>query len=105
MSMFLRITPNENGTHDDASYNEKPPVLDESWAIVPHELEQLTLSLLPWISIVVQDGVVVSATENTEAKAAWEALPQPTPQPTPEQDRDAMLIDLEYRMTLLELGV
>jgi hypothetical protein len=27
------------------------------------------------------------------------------PQPTPDQDRDAMLTDLAYRMTLLELGV
>lgn len=26
-------------------------------------------------------------------------------EPTPEQDRDAMLVDLAFRMTLLELGV
>lgn len=27
------------------------------------------------------------------------------PMPTPDDDRDAMLVDLEYRVTLLELGI
>ena len=32
--------------------------------------------------------------------------PEPTePEPTPDDDRDAMLVDLEYRVTLLELGI
>ena len=29
----------------------------------------------------------------------------PTPTPTPEQDRDAILVDLSYRTTLLEMVV
>lgn len=34
-----------------------------------------------------------------------EPEPEPDPQPTAEEDRDAMLVDHEYRLTLLELGV
>lgn len=29
----------------------------------------------------------------------------PAPQPTPQEDADAMMVDHEYRLTLLELGV
>ena len=31
--------------------------------------------------------------------------PQPEPEPTPEEDTAAMLIDHEFRLTLLELGI
>lgn len=35
-----------------------------------------------------------------------EVLPEaPTPQPTAQDDTDAMLIDHEYRLALLELGI
>lgn len=31
--------------------------------------------------------------------------PEPAPEPTPQEDTDAMLVDHEYRMTMLELGL
>lgn len=36
---------------------------------------------------------------------AVEPDPEPEPQPTAQEDNDAMLVDHEYRLTLLELGV
>lgn len=38
-------------------------------------------------------------------KTFSEPTPTPTPQPTSEEDTNAMLIDHEYRLTLMELGV
>lgn len=42
-----------------------------------------------------------------EEIATWEAAhPAPAPPgPTPQEDADAMIVDHEYRLTLLELGV
>lgn len=49
---------------------------------------------------------VTGITLNEEAKAAWEVLhPEPAPQPNPEEDAEAMMVDLAYRVTLLEMGV
>ena len=44
---------------------------------------------------------------NVEAWEAWKAsLPEPTePEPTEEEDTSAMLIDHEFRLTMLELGL
>ena len=44
---------------------------------------------------------------NVEAWEAWKAsLPEPEePEPTEEEDTSAMLIDHEYRLTMLELGL
>ncbi len=57
------------------------------------------------------DGVptVTACTPNTAAWEEWKAgLPEDTGEesaPTAQDDTDAMLIDHEYRLTLLELGV
>lgn len=61
--------------------------------------EQYDEILLP-ITCVVEDGKLISF-EHYDPQFP----PLPAPEPTPEEDRDAMLVDLEYRMTLLELGV
>ena len=67
------------------------PVDGEMWC----EFERITKPGKGWRSI---------TQEHFEAhKPASE--PAPAPVPTADEDRDAMLIDLEYRLTLLELGV
>ena len=54
-------------------------------------------------------GEVATGWENVTAEDFEANKPAPAPDPapstTPDEDRDAMLIDLEYRMTLMELGV
>lgn len=42
---------------------------------------------------------------NLIGKSEVEQLPVPPPEPTTEDDLMALVIDLEYRTTLLELGV
>lgn len=50
---------------------------------------------------------VTGYTPNTEAWEEWKAnLPEPTEEePTEEEDTAAMLIDHEFRLTMLELGL
>ncbi len=59
--------------------------------------------------ITVTIPIVRTCTPNTEAWEAWKAsLPdpgEPVDEPTAQDDTDAMLVDHEYRLTLLELGV
>ena len=42
---------------------------------------------------------------DTSAFMYTEPEPEPEPEPTAQADTDAMLVDHEYRLTLLELGV
>jgi len=80
-------------------------------AVVPEELDDAVFYENNGFVTLTLDGDVVRAMRaNTEARAAWLAsLPaeEPAAEPVPaeEEDRDAMLIDHEYRLTLLELGV
>lgn len=57
------------------------------------------------------DGVALYKWENnavslrTEAELAADRAAIPAPWPTEDEDRDALLVELDYRLTLLELGV
>lgn len=59
--------------------------------------------------VTVMIPTVTGYAPNTEAWEAWKAsLPEetePVAEPTAQDDTDAMLVDHEYRITLLELGV
>lgn len=49
------------------------------------------------------DGTRVMHRTDEEIQAELDSLPAPPP--TPDEDRDAMIIDHELRLTMLELGV
>lgn len=42
---------------------------------------------------------------NTPEPEPVEPVPEPEPEPSAQDDVDAMLVDHEYRLTLLELGI
>ena len=98
---MIEIIALENGAHRNQTYNG---FLPEGWALVPDNLETKNF---PFGEVTVEDmdGYTVVAT--------WTPLPMPEPEtpPMPEaensaqDDIDAMLIDQEYRLTLLELGL
>lgn len=60
-----------------------------------------------FVKLTTARNLVVSYAPNVEAWEAWKASlpPEPVPEPTPQDDTDSMLVDHEYRITLLELGV
>lgn len=81
----------------------QPP---EGYAILPERLLQAYKESKGFVFLSIEDGVVTSLLENMEAREAWEReYPPVPPTPSPEEDRDALLVDLDYRMTLVELGV
>lgn len=94
---IIMIAPYENGAHE----NQEVPFLSEipeGWAIIPDDME--IPDTFPFVSIQV-DGDVVTAME----PGVVPEQPAVEPLPTPQEDNDAMLVDHEYRLTLLELGV
>lgn len=84
----------------------------EGMAVWPEELGQEDfIACSGFVTPTVEDidGVptVTGYTPNVEAWEAWKASlpPAAAPAPDAQADIDAMLVDHEYRLTLLELGL
>ncbi len=94
--MIIKIEPNSNGSH--ANQSTTPKVIPDGWAVVPDSIE--IPDTFPFVNIETENGVVISMT----AGIIPAPEPLPKPEPTAEDDMAAMLVDLEYRTTLLELN-
>lgn len=97
---MIEIQPLENGAHRNQTYNG---FLPDGWALVPDNLETKNF---PFGEVTVEDM------DGYTVVAIWKPLPMPESTPpkqeakcSPQDDIDAMLIDQEYRLTLLELGL
>ena len=86
-----------NGAHRNQTCDIS--FVPEGWAVIPDEME--IPATFPFVNIEVEDGVVTAMTEGVVPEPA----PEPKPKPTAQDDTDSMMVDLEYRLTLLELGV
>jgi hypothetical protein len=100
--VIMQKQPNPSGAYSSI----------QSWSgVAPPDgyyqvLDNVTLTDGGFGALTVEDGIVTAFTPDVEAWERWQAEhPVPEPQPSAEEDRDAMLVGLEYRMTLLELGV
>lgn len=102
--LYIREQENETGTHDNVETPEN--IVLDGWIAVPSELELKAKTLLPFISLTVVGGIISEVGGNAIAKSAYEALPKVAPQPTLEETQNDiinMLVDYEYRLTLLEV--
>lgn len=72
--------------------------MGEDWIEVPPELEQALWDCAGYCDLEIVDGVLVGMIPT-------ERPPVPPPPPDPQEDTDAIAVDHEYRLTLLELGV
>ena len=99
---IIEIKAADNGAHRNQEYNGSIPPHWEGVAFIREDVS--TLENFPFGTPTIEEiNGVITVT-------AWEAveIPEPEPiveEPTPEEDTAAMLIDHEYRMTLLELGI
>lgn len=107
--IMLEIVALENGAHRNQTFSG---FLPDGWALVPDGIEMP--DTFPFVNIEVANddegrAVVVCMT----AGVVPEPDPEPDPEPEDEADAEpsaaddtaAMLIDHEYRLTLLELGL
>lgn len=81
----------------------------DGYALCPEEFHSVFYSTSPagFVNITVEDGVVTEMTVNQEALDAYVASlpPKAEEEPSEQDDIDAMLVDQEYRITMLELGI
>lgn len=97
---ILEIKKLENGGHDNMT-SDYITEIPEGWAKIPDNVE---LKNFPFGDVTAEeiDGVMTVT--------AWipGEIPEHedvTPEPTAQDDINAMLVDHEYRLTLIELGV
>ena len=83
-------------------------VVGQQEAVVPPETEDGEPTTVMQ-DVTVMIPTVTACTPNTVAREEWRAsLPEPAEavdEPTAQDDTDAMLVDHEYRITLIELGI
>ena len=95
--MIIKIEPYENGAH--ANQSPTPKIIPEGWAVIPDNIE--LPSTFPFVNLTIdENGNITGVTAGV--------VPDPEPEetePSEAEDAAALLIDHEYRLTLLELGI
>lgn len=94
---IIEINALSNGAHRNQVGSF--PVIPTGWAVIPDSMA--IPDTFPFVTIVVQGSTVAAMAAGTVP----EPEPQPEPAPTEEDDTASMLVDHEYRLTLLELGL
>ena len=94
---IIEIEELSNGAHRNQSGNMRK--IPTGWAVIPDGMS--IPASFPFVDITVENGVVKSITGGKVP----ETEPEPQPDHTAQDDVDAMLVDHEYRLTLIELGV
>lgn len=99
---YIRPTPNPSGAYPNTQSNPASGLV-----CISDGLAAQLLAYNGFAALTIEEGVVTAVTPDLEAWEAWKASqpPEPEPEPTPQEDTDALLVDHEYRLTLLELGV
>ena len=98
---LIKIEAEASGGHAYLTI-DRLSTLPNGWAIIPDEMETPNL---PYGDITVEEKFGVPTVTSWTPGEMPEAPLEPSPQPTAQDDTDTMLIDHEYRLTLLELGV
>lgn len=99
---YIKSQPSESGCHGTPISKKRSDMV-----ALPDELIPDYVATKGFAYLTIEDEAVTSVTINQEAYDAYEeSLPDPTPpEPTEEDDVNSMLVDHEYRLTLLELGI
>lgn len=104
---IIRKQPSPSGAYP-APQSWNGATIPAGYAIVPDGLDMTDFyAHNGFVVLAIANGIVTGYAPNTEAWEAWKASlpPEPEPAADPNADRDTMIVDQEYRLTLLELGV
>ena len=95
---LIEIKALDNGAHNNQTINGVI-LVPYGWAVIP---DDMTIpDTFPFVDIEVDGQTVVSMMAGTVP----EPEPEQTTEPSEEDDTVAMLVDHEYRLTLLEHGL
>jgi len=98
MTIIQRSPMEGTDYHPLQSQSHRQECWLEGFVAVPEHLVDTAFACKGYCDLEIEDGVLVNLTPKE--------LPRPEPvEPTAEEDRDSLLIDVLYRVTLLELGV
>ena len=96
--VIIKINADKDGYHQVQSQEGRSENwMGIEWAVVPPDMQQAAVASCGFCTITVRNGVVTSLVPVARP-------PAPTLEPTPEEERDAMLVDHEYRLAMMELG-
>ena len=113
---IVKMEANPSGSHE-FRFAKHITTVPDGWAMIPDGFE--VPDTFPFVSIeaeekthhravMVAPGVMEQrpfTAMTVTSMTAGEVPTAPVPEPTAEEDTAAMLIDHEYRLTLLELGL
>lgn len=98
---LVRIEPNSNGSHSNQTASFPPDYKPRrGWAVVPSDLATPNF---PFGEVEAEeiDGIMTV----TKWTAGEMPPAPPEPEPTEEDDINAMLVDHELRLSMLEMGI
>lgn len=110
---IIKIESTKNGSRPPLQPWNKS-ISPDGYALCPDNFCPIFYSTNPagFVNITIKDDIVIEMSVNQDAIDSYNATkPQDndvtntTIKPTAQDDIDAMLIDHEYRLTLLELGI
>lgn len=100
---YINQTANESGNHGNPVSNQT-----EGMVSLPESLLTAYIETMGFANITVEDSTITAMAVNQEALDAYLADHPDIPEedvPTEEDDVNALLVDHEYRLTILELGL
>ena len=104
---IIRKEANQSGVHPaQQSWDSNTP--PNGYAIIPDTVDMADFyAYNGFVVLTIEGDTVTGYTPNVEAWENWKnGIPDPTEEePSEEEDTSAMLIDHEYRLNLLELGL
>ena len=99
MLTIIKIEPEPWGAHLLQTQSHRTENwMGEGWIAVPETLEAALYACGGYCELEIRDGALVGLTPTARP-------PEPEPAPTAQEDAEAMLVDHEYLLTLLELGL
>lgn len=97
--IIIKIQEEENKFHYSQSQSHRTSCWLDGYIEVPVLLEQKLVECQGYCDLIIKENILIDIIPYPEL------IPKPEPKITQQDDIDAMMVDHEYRITLLELGV
>ena len=98
--LIVEISALSNGAHRNQSGNFL--TVPDGWAVIPDTIDTENF---PFGEVEVEEVNGVMTVTKWTAGTMPDPEPEPEAEPTEADDTNAMLVDHEYRLTMLELGL